>query len=62
MKRFKDYTEEIRESMSLSKKNCELCGKTVKRYQGNYDRPYIPFVARHVLRLHTDHHPRVGKR
>ena len=40
MKRFKDYTEEIRESMSLSKKNCELCGKTVKRYQGNYDRPY----------------------
>ncbi len=40
MKVFKDSAEEINGSMILLKKNCELCGKPVKQYQGNYDRPY----------------------
>ena len=40
MKVFKDSVEEIKESTIILKKNCELCGKTVKMYQRKYDRPY----------------------
>jgi len=40
MKFFKNSVEEINKSMIILKKNCELCGKTVKNYQGKYDRPY----------------------
>ena len=40
MKLFKESAEEINGSMILLKKKCELCGKPVKQYQGNYDRPY----------------------
>ncbi|MBA7512931.1 hypothetical protein ES705_04940 [subsurface metagenome] len=40
MKFFKDYAEEINGSMIILKKNCELCGKLLKLYQKNYNRPY----------------------
>ncbi len=40
MKRFKDSADEIKGSIIVSKKNCELCGKPLKQYQSNYDRPY----------------------
>ncbi|MFX1324929.1 MAG: hypothetical protein ACFE8N_08225 [Promethearchaeota archaeon] len=40
MKYFKDYLEERDKSLIPFKKCCESCGKTVKRYQNNYDRPY----------------------
>ena len=40
MKRFKDSADEINETMIVSKKSCELCGKPLKQYQSNYDRPY----------------------
>jgi len=40
MKFFKDSAEETNGSMIILKKNCELCGKPVKQYQSNYDRPY----------------------
>ena len=40
MKSFKDYPDEINGSMIILKKNCELCGKPLKLYQRNYDRPY----------------------
>lgn len=40
MKVFKDSPEEINENMFLLKRICELCGKPVKQYQSNYDRPY----------------------
>ncbi len=40
MKLFEDSPEEINGSMVLLKRSCELCGKNVKQYQSNYDRPY----------------------
>ena len=40
MKFYKDSVDEINRSMVILKKNCELCGKPVKQYQSNYDRPY----------------------
>ena len=40
MKSFKDYPDEINGSMIILKKLCELCGKPLKLYQRNYDRPY----------------------
>ncbi|MHA2128124.1 MAG: hypothetical protein ACW99E_22735 [Promethearchaeota archaeon] len=40
MKYFKKTLEEINRSMIILKKSCELCGKPVKQYQSNYDRPY----------------------
>ena len=40
MKRFKDSADEINGTMIVSKKSCELCGKPLKQYQSNYDRPY----------------------
>jgi len=40
MKSFKDSPDEINGSMIILKKNCELCGKPLKLYQRNYDRPY----------------------
>ncbi|MHA2392359.1 MAG: hypothetical protein ACXAEX_10315 [Promethearchaeota archaeon] len=40
MKRFKESLDEIDKSLIPLKKICELCGKSVKQYQKNYDRPY----------------------
>ncbi len=40
MKVFKDSVEKIDGTIITVKKNCELCGKTVKMYQRKYDRPY----------------------
>ncbi len=40
MKLFNEITEEIDGSMIILKKLCELCGKPLKLYQRNYDRPY----------------------
>ncbi len=40
MKRFKDSADEINGTTIVSKKSCELCGKPLKQYQSNYDRPY----------------------
>jgi len=40
MKAFKDSTEEIKGSSVSLQKSCELCGKHLKHYQSNYDRPY----------------------
>lgn len=40
MNAIKDSVEEINESMFTLKKNCELCGKNLKHYQSNFDRPY----------------------
>ncbi len=40
MKSFKDSADEINESKPVLKKLCELCGKPLKLYQRNYDRPH----------------------
>ena len=40
MKLFNESAEKIKESMILLKRRCESCGKLVKQYQSNYDRPY----------------------
>ena len=40
MKLFKDSEDEINGSIIILKKKCELCGKRLKLYQSNYDRPY----------------------
>ena len=40
MKSFKDSAEEIKGSMTVVRKSCELCGKHLKLYQSNFDRPY----------------------
>ncbi|NVM17563.1 MAG: hypothetical protein HWN80_07590 [Candidatus Lokiarchaeota archaeon] len=40
MKAFKDTAEEMNGSITTLKKCCELCGKRLKLYQSNYDRPY----------------------
>ena len=40
MKTFTDSTEEINGSLFVLKKKCELCGKPLKQYQSNFDRPY----------------------
>ena len=40
MKLVKDTVEKIDESIVRLKKRCEVCGKPLKHYQSNYDRPY----------------------
>ncbi len=40
MKLFNESAEKVNESMILLKRSCESCGKRVKQYQRNYDRPY----------------------
>ena len=40
MKLFKDSTDERDGSMIILKKICELCGRPLKLYQRNYERPY----------------------
>jgi endogenous inhibitor of DNA gyrase (YacG/DUF329 family) len=40
MKQFKDSADKLNESMIILKKKCELCGKALKLYQSNFDRPY----------------------
>jgi len=40
MKSFKDSTDEINGSTIILKKLCESCGKPLKIYQRNYDRPH----------------------
>ncbi len=40
MKQFKEPVGEISENPIPMKKHCEVCGKPVKQYQTNYDRPY----------------------
>lgn len=40
MKFFHDSAEEKNRNTISSKKICELCGKRLKQYQGNYDHPY----------------------
>lgn len=40
MKQFRNSAEEVKESLFFSKKNCEMCGKHLKRYHSNYDSPY----------------------
>ena len=42
MKFFKDFVEEINESLTILKKNCEFCGKLVKKYQRKDGRPQKP--------------------
>ena len=55
MKVFKDSVEEINESIIILKKNCELCGKPVKRYQKIYDRPY-KFVFINITQKPAKHY------
>lgn len=55
MKVFKDSVKEIDGSMIILKKNCELCGKAVKRYQGKYDRPY-KFVFINITQKPAKHY------
>jgi endogenous inhibitor of DNA gyrase (YacG/DUF329 family) len=40
MKIINDTAEEINGSMIILKKKCEVCGKPLKLYQSDYDRPY----------------------
>lgn len=55
MKLFKNAIEEINGNAIISKKNCEVCGKTVKKYQGNYDRPY-KFVFINITQKPAKHY------
>ncbi len=55
MKSFKDSPDEINESMIILKKNCELCGKPLKLYQRNYDRPY-KFVFINITQEPAEHY------
>ncbi len=55
MKLFKNAIEEIDGNVIISKKNCEVCGKTVKKYQGNYDRPY-KFVFINITQKPAKHY------
>jgi len=55
MKSFKDHMEDVNESTVILKKNCELCGKPVKRYQGKYDRPY-KFVFINITQNPANHY------
>ena len=55
MKFYKDSTEKINGSMIILKKNCELCGKPVKQYQSNYDRPY-KFVFINITQVPAKHY------
>jgi len=47
--------QEINGSMISSKKNCELCGKPVKRYHGKYDSPY-KFVFINITQKPAKHY------
>ena len=40
MKSFKDSADEISGNQTTLKKMCELCGKPLKLYQRNLDRPH----------------------
>ena len=40
MKSFKESADEINGSKVVLKKICELCGKPLKLYQRNFDRPH----------------------
>jgi len=40
MKPFNDSADELEGSTIVKKKSCELCGKPLKQYQSNFDRPY----------------------
>lgn len=55
MKLFEDPVEEINESIIVLKKNCEFCGKTVKKYQRKYDRPY-KFVFINITQTPPKHY------
>jgi len=55
MKAFKDSTKEIDGSTFSSRKNCELCGKHLKHYQSNYDRPY-KFVFINITQKPAKHY------
>ncbi|MBY9013208.1 MAG: hypothetical protein KGD70_12615 [Candidatus Lokiarchaeota archaeon] len=55
MKAFKDSAEEIDGSKFTSRKNCELCGKHLKHYQSNYDRPY-KFVFINITQKPAEHY------
>ena len=55
MKLFKDSAEQINESMIILKRRCEFCGKLVKQYQSNYDRPY-KFVFINITQEPTKHY------
>ena len=55
MKFFDDSVEEISGSMIILKKSCELCGKRVKKYQGNHDRPY-KFVFINITQKPAKHY------
>ena len=55
MKRFKDSANEINSSIITSKKSCELCGKPLKQYQRNYDRPY-KFVFINIAQNPSKHY------
>jgi len=55
MKIFENSVEEIDGSMTVMKRNCELCGKPVKRYQRKYDRPY-KFVFINITQKPATHY------
>jgi endogenous inhibitor of DNA gyrase (YacG/DUF329 family) len=55
MKAFKDSTEEINGSRFTLKKRCELCGKDLKQYQRNFDRPY-KFVFINIAQVPAKHY------
>ncbi|MBY8984229.1 MAG: hypothetical protein KGD65_04105 [Candidatus Lokiarchaeota archaeon] len=55
MKFFKEFVEEINESLIILKKNCEFCGKHVKKYQRKDGRPY-KFVFINITQKPPNHY------
>jgi len=55
MKTFTDSAEEINGSLFVLKKKCELCGKPLKQYQSNFDRPY-KFVFINITQKPAKHY------
>ena len=55
MKVYKKSVEVIDESLIILKKNCELCGKPVKKYQRKDGRPY-KFVFINITQKPPNHY------
>ncbi|TET00358.1 MAG: hypothetical protein E3J90_04085 [Promethearchaeota archaeon] len=55
MKSFKDSADEINGSKVVLKKLCERCGKPLKLYQRNYDRPH-KFVFINIAQIPAKHY------
>lgn len=55
MKFFKYFVDDVAAGKNILEKKCELCGKSVKMYQRNYDRPY-KFVFTNIAQEPAKHY------